>query len=271
MRRRERTADRADLSRRLAGGRVWSPSAVSGGCPGRCRARRSPPDRAPRPGPGSSSPKPKAIASLMVPSWSSVSCRCPLPTTRVARVVTPRKREQRLAVGGAEGRQPRQLFGKGEVEIAERHLGVDLDRRRGPSGQLAGGLGGEGLPGRGRARSMAMLIPAAPAWPPNLVRWALQAPSASNRFTPGTVRAEPRPSPFLKPMAIAGRASWSTRRAAMIPTTPWCHPSAPTTTAGASACVGRLRARLHPDQLLDSLPLGVLLVDRLGQAGRVGR
>ncbi len=113
-----------------------------------------------------------------------------------------------------------------------------------------------------------MLIPAAPAWPPNLVRWALQAPSASNRFTPGTVRAEPRPSPSLKPIGDRRARELVDQTRGDDPDHPLVPPLGTHHHGGRVGLRGRLGARLHPDQLLDPLPLGVLVVDRRRPAAR---
>ena len=59
----------------------------------------------------------------------------------------------------------------------------------------------------------------------------------------------------------------------MMPTTPGCQPSAPTTSAARRAPRprGRLRQRLRPDQLLDALPLRVPVVELGGQPVGVAR
>ena len=74
-------------------------------------------------------------------------------------------------------------------------------------------------------------------WPPprpispSRVSRAIAAP----RSTPGTERPEPLPSPPAKPITTAGRPKASLSRAATMPTTPGCQPSAAAQTSGPSA------------------------------------
>ena len=120
------------------------------------------------------------------------------------------------------------------------------------------------------SRAASMLIPAAAACPPNLVRCAAAGGQRLVEVEPeGRARGAP-PLPRLNPIAIAGRANLSTRRAATMPTTPWCHPRPPPPAPAASSCAGGLRQRVHPDQLLNPLALGVLLLELGGQALGVG-
>ena len=65
--------------------------------------------------------------------------------------------------------------------------------------------------------------------PPNFVNSSEQEQSASNSEKPSTLRPEPFACSPEYEITIQGLPKWSTKRAATMPITPWCH-SRPATT-----------------------------------------
>ena len=130
------------------------------------------------PAPGSDSAKPNTMASLVAPSWSSVQLQVALAHQPRQPRCHAGQREQRFAVRDAKRCQARQLLRERHVEILEHHLRIDLDGVEAMAAELAP----DSVTNASRKSSSlsgAMLIPAAPAWPPNLVSRPAQRASAS--------------------------------------------------------------------------------------------